>query len=207
MPSRTQLVQDIINIEWDMFSNVHNTGGKASCQNDKDDFVIMRKSQFSIWGDDTLASYLADLVKAQQDRRNLMSEKYGFMMESTFPDEFEAIEDQLPKAAPETMQLIEDIVNQHVVWKEELDSRYPVLGSLGRAARSAGDRMGMPSLETYMRAELKTYSPATVTLVHRDTIQHRSQGQNDAMATLLAQVQQYGFSSLEEAEEHQEKLV
>ena len=81
MPSRTQLVQDIINIEWDMFSNVHNTGGKASCQNDKDDFVIMRKSQFSIWGDDTLASYLADLVKAQQDRRNLMSEKYGFMME------------------------------------------------------------------------------------------------------------------------------
>ena len=136
-----------------------------------------------------------------------MSEKYGFMMESTFPDEFAAIEDQLPKAAPETMQLIEDIVNQHVVWKEELDSRYPVLGSLGRAARSAGDRMGMPSLETYMRAELKTYSPATVTLVHRDTIQHRSQGQNDAMATLLAQVQQYGFSSLEEAEEHQEKLV
>ena len=68
MSSRTQLVQDIIGIEWDMFSNVHNTGGKASCQNDREDFVIMRKSQFSTWSDETLASYLADLVKAQQDR-------------------------------------------------------------------------------------------------------------------------------------------
>ena len=94
MSSRTQLVQDIIGIEWDMFSNVHNTGGKASCQNDREDFVIMRKSQFSTWSDETLASYLADLVKAQQDRRNLMSEKYGFMMESTFPDEFAGIADQ-----------------------------------------------------------------------------------------------------------------
>ncbi len=207
MSSRTQLVQDIIGIEWDMFSNVHNTGGKASCQNDREDFVIMRKSQFSTWSDETLASYLADLVKAQQDRRNLMSEKYGFMMESTFPDEFAGIADQLPTVSPASMQLIEDIVTQHVLWKEELNSKYPVLGTLGRAARSTGDRMGMPSLETYMRAELKTYSPATIALVHEDTMQHKKQGQNDAMATLLAQVQQCGFSSLEEAEEYQKKMV
>lgn len=207
MPSRTQLVQQIIDIEWDMFSSVQNTGGKASCQNDRDDFVIMRKSQFSIWADDTLESYLGDLIKARQDHRNLMSEKYGFMMESTFPDEFAQIADQLPVIAPEAVQLIEDIVGQHVIWKEELDKKYPVLGSLGRAARSAGDRMGMPSLETYMRAELKTYSAATLALVHRDTMEHREQGQNDAMATLLAQVQQCGFASLEEAEAHQEKLM
>ena len=188
MSSRTQLVQDIIGIEWDMFSNVHNTGGKASCQNDREDFVIMRKSQFSTWSDETLASYLADLVKAQQDRRNLMSEKYGFMMESTFPDEFAGIADQLPTVSPASMQLIEDIVTQHVLWKEELNSKYPVLGTLGRAARSTGDRMGMPR-------------------VRESTMQHKERGRNDAMATLLAQVQQCGFSSLEEAEEYQKKMV
>ena len=197
----------IIAIEWDMFSSVHNAGGPASCQSQYDEFCIMRKSQFFVWSDEAMASYLGDLQTAQKERRNLMSEKYAFMMERTFPEEFAAIADRLPATNPETMALIDEIVALHVAWKDELVKRYPTIGGLGRPTRSSEDRMGMPSLETYMRCELRTYSPQTVALVHRQTLQHKEEGLNEATATLLAQVQLYGFSTLEDAESYHASLL
>ncbi len=44
-------IEKIINIEWDMFQNVHNIGGRASCQDDRRTFYIMRGSQFFCWND------------------------------------------------------------------------------------------------------------------------------------------------------------
>lgn len=205
--SDSSMTDAIIAIEWDMFSSVHNAGGPASCQSQYDEFCIMRKSQFSVWNDEAMASYLEDLQKAQEERRNLMSEKYGFMMERTFPEEFAAIADRLPATSPETMAMIDEIVTLHVAWKDELVKNYPTIGGLSRPTRSSEDRMGMPSLETYMRSELRTYSPKTVALVHKQTLQHKDEGFNEATAILLAQVKLYGFPSLEDAEIYHASLL
>ena len=101
-----------------MFDAVENISGRASCQDDYDTFRIMRKSQLEAWNAETLESYLNDLKTAQENGRNLLSEKYAFMMEYTSPDEFEQIRDRLPDITEDKKRLIEAIVPEHVKWLE-----------------------------------------------------------------------------------------
>ncbi len=207
MPDRSDILAAVLEIEWDMFSNVNNAGGKASCQSQHEEFLIMRKSQFARWSDEALASWLDDLKQARSERRNLMSEKYARMMEKTFPKEYAQIAEHLPPVPEESLAKIAEIVAVHVAWKEELNAKYPVIGSLGRPARAKDDSMGLPSLETYMTAELKSYSPRTLDLVYKATMESRDKGQNEALATLEAQVQLSGFPSLDEAEAFQRQAT
>lgn len=194
------LIDEIVNIEWMMFSSVNNHGGKAVCQMDTSTFGIMRNSQLSNWDNELLASYLDDLKSAQKQARNLMSEKYARMMESTFPEEYKRLADRLPPVDPVAAKQIEEIVDIHLGWKKSLDARYPHLGERGRPIHSHNDSTGLPSLETYMRAELKTYTPKTVKLCHLATLKRVERGENEAEQNLLYQVRQYGFADLETAE-------
>ena len=88
---RDDLMSEIIKLEWEMFSHVSNVGGPASCQLRPDTFKIMRKSQAATWPDELLTSYLEDLKAATRDGRNIMTEKYARMMESTFPEEYRTL--------------------------------------------------------------------------------------------------------------------
>ncbi len=105
---RDELMSEIIKLEWDMFSHVSNVGGPASCQMRPDTFKIMRKSQAATWSDELLASYLEDLKAATREGRNIMTEKYARMMESTFPEEYRKLAASLPSVDKETLQKIEE---------------------------------------------------------------------------------------------------
>ena len=146
----------VVTAEWEMFSNVQNVGGKASCQMDPKTFRIMRSSQMDNWDDELLGSYLEDLLNARLEGRNLVTEKYARMMESTFPEEYAQLADSLPPLDLEAMAQVDDIVAAHVSWKEDLDNRFPSLADRGRPLRSRDDRPGWVSMETYLRAELRT---------------------------------------------------
>lgn len=196
------LVDAVVTAEWEMFSNVQNVGGKASCQMDPKTFRIMRSSQMDNWDDKLLGSYLEDLLNARLEGRNLVTEKYARMMESTFPEEYAQLADSLPPLDPEAMAQVDDIVAAHVAWKEDLDSRFPSLADRGRPLRSRDDRPGWVSMETYLRAELRTYSPKTIALYHRATMERLRKGESEAEQNLLHQVQQYGFEDIESAEKH-----
>ena len=124
------------------------------------------------------------------------------MMESTFPEEYAQLADSLPPLDPEAMAQVDDIVAAHVAWKEDLDSRFPSLADRGRPLRSRDDRPGWVSMETYLRAELRTYSPKTIALYHRATMERLRKGESEAEQNLLHQVQQYGFEDIESAEKH-----
>ena len=70
------LVDAVVSAEWEMFSNVQNVGGKASCQMDPKTFRIMRSSQMDNWDDELLSSYLEDLLnKAVEKAREIIEEK------------------------------------------------------------------------------------------------------------------------------------
>lgn len=197
---RKQLMDTIINLEWRMFSSVNNLGGRTDCQRDPTTFRIMRGSQLSCWSEELHESYLADLLEATVQGRNLMSEKYARMMEYTFPEEYVALEASLPSVQAEVAKQIEYIVKSHVEWKELLNSRFPCLGDAGRPIRTKDDTMTQTSLETYMRAELKTFSPKTISLYHAATMQRAALGQSEAEEILLNQVREYGHESIEKAE-------
>lgn len=199
---RKELIDEIIKLEWPMFSGVKNAGGVASCQLDPQTFRIMRSSQHNTWSDALLESYYNDLREATKNGRNLMTEKYARMMERTFPDEYVKIKDKLPPIDDEARKLVDEIVDIHVNWKEDLDARYPNLSDRGRPLRTVQDVYGMPSLETYMRAELRTLSPETIRLYHAETKRKQKEGVSEAAENLLNQVRQYGFNSLDEANAH-----
>ena len=71
-------------------------GNVAICQDDWETFSIMRRSQYETWPAELLESYLNDLLAAKAEGRNLITEKYGRMMESTAPAEYAKIRDALP---------------------------------------------------------------------------------------------------------------
>ena len=201
MTTKEDLIERIIEVEWKMFQDVPNIGGRAACQDDLKTFRIMRAAQSASWSDRTLESYLDDLNEAESSGRNLLTEKYARMMRSTLPSEYARIEHLLTPVDPEALELIEQIVKIVLGWEEELLERYPYIIKRGRPLFSDEDSAGVTSMETYLRGELATYSLRTLE-VYLDHIQReQSENINGSAITLLYMIKQYGFGSLEEANE------
>lgn len=199
--SKEALIAKIIDLEWNMFHNVSNIGGKASCQDNPETFKIMRHSQAVSWSEETLESYLNDLSKAQETKRNLLTEKYARMMQHTSPSEYAKIEHRLPSLDPEIIPLIDKIVKIVMEWEEELSVKFPNILKRGRPIYSTNDSMFVTSVETYLRGELMTYSQRTLELYYQNVLKQQSERINGSEITLLYMVKQYGFNTLAEANE------
>jgi len=193
-----ELVRKIIELEWEMFTRVQNKGGRASCQDDPDTFRIMRRSQFDAWDAGTRKSYMADLQTAQSDGRNLLTEKYAYMMQDTDPAAFGRIRALLPVIPGRKKVMIANIVNKHVLWQEEFGRGYPLLAKAGRPVR--GKANGTTSSETYLRGELGTYSENTLCAYWGHIQALEWAGQNIVFMIMENMVRLYGYSSLDDAE-------
>jgi hypothetical protein len=201
MAVKEDLVDRIIEAEWKMFQDVPNIGGKAACQNDFKTFRIMRAGQSASWSEATLESYLDDLQEAESSGRNLLTEKYARMMRSTSPMEYARIEHLISPVDPKAFELIEQIVKIVLGWEQELLEKYPYIIKRGRPLFSTEDSVDVPSMETYLRGELATYSLRTLELYWDHIQKEQSENINGSAITLLYMVKQYGFASLEEANE------
>ena len=196
---RTEMTADILNREWDMFQQVQNVGGRASCQENERAFRLMRQAQFAAWNEDMLASYQKDLIRAEETGHNLLSEKYGYMMKWTYPEEYEQIRDQLPPVSAKKEKLVEAILEIELKQTKQFRAMYPNLGKRGRPLIAAEDANGT-SVETYTRGELTSYSVETLQayLEHIRKLEH-----NKVLFPLIvmrATVRASGYVSLDEAE-------
>lgn len=204
---KEQLIFDIANAEWELFQLVQNTGGRASCQNDSDTFFKMRMSQWMVFSKETLESYMDDLQKAAKEGRNPIFEKYGFMMETTYPEEFEEIRDHLPKVSKEAEQMIDEIAKIHVKWDRQVYEKYPHIRENGRVFQSSEDSIiNGSSSESYLRGEYKTYSLKTLKLIYEQVKEADRKGENLLQQIVENEVKFYGYQSLEEAEEKQKAV-
>lgn len=195
------LVEEVVAAEWDQFQEVNNEGGRANCQGNWPTFFQMRASQFLTWTRPVLESYKEDLAHALTVGRNLLTEKYGLMMESTDPQYFaENLAAYMPRLSPERTAQQERIIALQVAWAADFRSRFPKLGNAMRVLRTSEDTRDTTSFETYLRAEMSTYSQKTLTLYEELIRQYRDRGENITEKTLLNTVRLGGFSSLEEAE-------
>jgi hypothetical protein len=98
--------------------------------------------------------------------------------------------------------MIEEIVALHVDWKLAVCEKYPNLGRKGRPVRTCDDSRYGTSFETYLRGEVKTYSPATIGKLHMFTMLQKAEGINAVERELSRQVRWYGFATLEQAEKN-----
>lgn len=198
---REACIGSIIRSEWDMFQSVNNIGGRAGCQDDFNTFNIMRSSQFKVWNDFMLKSYAKDLELAMKDGRNLVMEKYAFMMENTDPEYFNnVLAPNLPIFDGETIQMIDEIVWYMLDCEKALEKAYPKLAKAGRPLSAEADTHVYTSIETYARGELKTYSKETLRLYLDEVRNLRARGVNMAVLVREETVKLYGYKSLEDAE-------
>lgn len=196
---RTELTQNILDREWNMFQRVQNVGGRACCQDNEVTFRLMRGAQFSAWNEAMLASYQNDLIHAEEAGENLLSEKYGYMMKWTYPDEYEQIRELLPPVSAKKEKLVEEILAIEIRQTARFREMYPNLGKCGRPLTTAEDS-GETSVETYTRGELLSYSVETLELY----LAHlRKLDQSKILFPLLvmkATVRASGYFTLNEAE-------
>ena len=131
--------EHLIAREWELFQKVNNEGGRAACQDDHTTFVIMRSSQFALWPEELINSYSEDLDEAGAQGRNLLAEKYAWMMEKTHPEQFVLLREQLPRLSPEMLADIRAIVDKQLAWMRVYQQKYPLLARGNRALTSEED--------------------------------------------------------------------
>jgi hypothetical protein len=202
---KEELMKEIFLLEWDMFTNVSNVGGTASCQQDTKTFLIMRTSQIMSWTEPIMESYLEDLRAAKQEGRNLMSEKYAHMMKYTYPEEYSLLESRLPRISEEASELIDRITMVMIGWVKAMKLKYPCVISAGRPIDSFEDTPYETSLETYTRGEFSTYGIKTIKLCWEYFSKCFIEGTNIYEGVLLNMVKLYGYSSIEQVEELEKK--
>ncbi len=194
---RNNVEKAVVSLEWEMFQKVKGINGRASCQDNLETFVIMRSSQFESWDLDVVKSYLRDLVEAIQQERNLVMEKYAYMMEETDPKYFARIKHLLPPVTDKAKALVDKIVCQYEDWVKEFAAKYPNIRKNGRAmdGGAIGERA---TLLNYLKCELYTYSEHTLELYWNSILKNREF--NRYWFSMEKMAQAYGYQTLDEAE-------
>lgn len=204
--SDEEIVERIARLEFQAFDQVQNEGGRADCQNNWPTFSIMRKSQYLTWDRTMLLQYYYDFETELEKGHNLITEKYGRMMESTAPEKYEKIKENFPELTEEKKAIIEGIVGLQVAWMEAFAKEYPYLAGNARSIHTFEDHAYNTSYETYLRGEISTYSDKMLELYGRYIVGYASRGANPAYDIMTNSVHMYGYETLDKAEEAMRKI-
>ncbi len=110
---RNQNIHEIIERELEMFLNVKQENGPATCQQNPNMFRHWRWMIFSVLSDEYIESYLQDLIDAKDCGRNLLTEKYARM------------DNLIPCVSP-NMDKVVAITQAERFWLVELGKEFPL---------------------------------------------------------------------------------
>ncbi len=199
--NRGELIDEIIHLEFEAFDKVQNVGGRAECQNNWPYFYLMRKSQYLTWTDDMLLCIRDLWLENKQKGWNMITEKYGRMMESTSPEEYKELAKYFPEKSDKTRAIVAQIAEIQVQWMEDFAKEYPKLASQARNITSETDSVYDTSYETYLKGELLTYSDTLLKMYAEFIIDLYNRNENLAKLTIENTAKLQGYDSLKKAEE------
>ena len=199
MDNQNGVVEQIIALEWEMFTSVNDGEARASCQDDRVTFEGMRVAQFGQWSPEAAASYLEDLEAACLCGRNLAEEKYIHMMRTTEPSRYNALLSRITATSDTIRSLAQEISDILLEQTRVLFEDYPYTSGQGRPLYSTFDYAGI-SVETYQLGELLTYSEKTLTALKTHITELEKKGESLAYRILENTVKFYGYESLDKAE-------
>lgn len=198
--SREEMMEEIIKLEFEAFDKVENEGGRASCQDDWPFFYVMRKSQYMTWTDEMLEKLLNQWRDYKKIGWNMMTEKYGRMMQWTDPKAYEKIAKNFPERSEQTKAIIDQIAEIQVGWMSEFAEEYPKLANQARDITAKDDEAYNTSYETYLKGELMTYSDELIALYGQFIVKLAKENKNLAYMTIENTAHMQGYDSLEQAE-------
>ena len=104
--------------------------------------------------------------------------------------------------------MVEEIVRIHLKWDAWMMEHYPNIRKNGRALRTEQDSPEEgSSMESYLRAELTTYSMKTLGLMLDDTRKADQNGENLLRDIIAAETRFYGYASLDDAESKHADII
>lgn len=159
-----------------MFESVQNFGGKANCQENPGAFKTMRKSAHSVQSQEFLLSYLQDLINAEKDGRNFMTEKYALM------------DNLIPELSQNA--LIPLIIQEEYAWMNEASSIYP------HVIR----KDNVEQFTLYLSCELQTLSEKSLELYYKNIKTALEQNRNLTLERYEYIMQALGYGSLQNYE-------
>lgn len=172
--TKETIIDKIIEKELAMFTAVNAREGQE-CQERPNTFKIMRWMSHSALSSDTLRSYLKDLEEAQENGRNLVTEKYARMENLIPPLQYN--------------NRIFEIAEVEWEWIKDLSERFP--------HTVKGDQ---ESFRTYILCELETFSEETLEFYWKDVRAAKLTGGNLAEARYRNLFKRLGHGTLEEVE-------
>lgn len=199
--NRNEVIDEIIKLEFDAFDKVQNEGGRAECQDNWPVFYVMRKSQYMTWTDDMLLCIRDLWLENKAKGWNMITEKYGRMMEHTAPEEYKELAKYFPEKSERTRAIVDQIAEIQVNWMEDFAKQYPKLATQSRDITSDFDNPYNTSYETYLKGELLTYSEELLKLYAQFIIDLSKNNKNLAQMTIENTAKLQGYKSLDEAEE------
>jgi hypothetical protein len=184
--TKTDIIDRILDIELGMILGLPSSW-KNFYQEHPERFKFSRSAQFIPWSLETLESYLHDLENALREGVNLIAVRMDNVHN--------------PR---DTNALVNVIVAHQCLWQREVIRKYPAMMNGKRMTGTSGESPFLASFEAYLKSELESYSDRTLRLLHRDILDKHAQGINMAEETYRYLIQELGFDSLSEAEEHAE---
>lgn len=190
MKQKQSLINEILNIEWNMFQGVKGETPSA-CQNMPDKFSKIRGSIFMVWPNEALESYLSDLKKAHRKERNLLTEKYARM------------DNRIPPLSNNPR--IKDIVKIETSWQEEIRHKYPMVFQV--MCRTTRPTLDGNNFSIYLESELETYGNKTIELYFKKVKDAQKSDSNLAIKSLEILLKEGGFSNITHAEQYFDDLA
>lgn len=162
---REKMLKQIATFEWDFFTKVNNFNRRAYCQDNSVTFIFSRLCYWSIYNDVILNSYMNDLINAKENNRNLLTEKYAYIMKYTDTEYFKKIEKYLPDTSNYKNTLIHAIMLIYMKWEEDVRKNNPGILDNNRDLYNPYKSTANTSIESYFRGELNSYSESTLNLI------------------------------------------
>ena len=147
-----------------MHKSLNSADGVVECQTNSPYYLIMRISQHINMSIDFLNSYLSDLTYAKDNNISLPFIKYTFMEENTDKELFNKAKHLLPIISEKRKALQENIISLQMEMLDKFIEKYSEDINYMRTFKSSTDSKYNTSYETYLRAELSSYSEKSVML-------------------------------------------
>lgn len=160
--SKLNLSKQICDIEWEMHQKLNSVDGIVECQTNDSYYKIMRISQHINMSISFLESYLNDLNYAKENGLSLPFIKYAFMEETTNKEMYEKVKDYLPIISEKRKMLQENIISLQLEMFEKYLKKNKIDKDKMRTIYTSTDSAYNASYETYLRAELSSYSEKSV---------------------------------------------